>query len=134
MSSLFESGDIVQLEFFIEGTPVIEFKTGGLRDIVEEFRYDTNTGNGFTFESHNAYELIQAISRSLGLFHINEKYEICRKNAKNNAIGVAVVSGAWCKEFCSLKNRIFFNVKDAENADVNQKSQTPIPKKYNFNL
>ena len=121
MPSLFEPGGIVQHEFFIAGTPVIAFKTGGLKDTVQEFRYDTNTGNGFTFESHNAYELIQAITRSLGLFQNKEKYEICRKNAKNSAIDVADVSRAWCKEFCRLKNKIFFNVKDAENIDKNQK-------------
>ena len=120
MPSLFEPGGIVQHEFFIAGTPVIAFKTGGLKDTVDEFRYDTNTGNGFTFESHNAYELIQAISRSLGLFQNKEKYEICRKNAKNSAIDVADVSRAWCKEFCRLKNKIFFNVKEAKDIDENQ--------------
>ena len=120
MPSLFEPGGIVQHEFFIAGTPVIAFKTGGLKDTVQEFRYDTNTGNGFTFESHNAYELIQAISRSLGLFQNKEKYEICRKNAKESAIDVADVSRAWCKEFCRLKNKIFFNLKDAQEIGENQ--------------
>ena len=120
MPSLFEPGGIVQHEFFIAGTPVIAFKTGGLKDTVVEFRYDTKTGNGFTFESHNAYELIQAISRSLGLFQNKEMYELCRKNAKDSAIDVADVSRAWCKEFCRLKNKIFFNVKDAEDVDENQ--------------
>ena len=93
---------------------------GPCTETVFEFRYDNNTGNGFTFESHNAYELIQAISRSLGLFQNKEKYEICRKNAKNSAIDVADVSRAWCKEFCRLKNKIFFNLKEAKNIDDNQ--------------
>ena len=113
MPSLFEPGGIVQHEFFIAGTPVIAFKTGGLRDTVFEFRYDNNTGNGFTFENHNAYELIQAMVRSLALFQNKDKYELCRKNAKNSAIDVADVSRAWCKEFYRLKHKIFFNVKDA---------------------
>ena len=113
MPSLFEPGGIVQHEFFIAGTPVIAFKTGGLKDTVFEFRYDNNTGNGFTFEGYNHYELIQAMTRSLGLFQNKEKYEICRKNAKNSAIDVADVSRAWCKEFCRLQNKIFFNAKDA---------------------
>ena len=113
MPSLFEPGGIVQHEFFIAGTPVIAFKTGGLKDTVFEFRYDLNTGNGFTFESYNHYELIQAMTRSLALFQNKEKYELCRKNAKNSAIDVADVSRAWCKEFCRLQNKIFFNVKDA---------------------
>ena len=114
MPSLFEPGGIVQHEFFIAGTPVIAFKTGGLKDTVFEFRCDTNTGNGFTFESHNARELIDAMTRSLSLFQNKEKYEICRKNAKNSAIDVADVSRAWCKEFYRLQNKIFFNVKDAK--------------------
>ena len=114
MPSLFEPGGIVQHEFFIAGTPVIAFKTGGLKDTVFEFRYDNNTGNGFTFESYNSYELVQAITRSLGLYQNKEKYELCRKNAKNSAIDVADVSRAWCKEFYRLKKKIFFNLKDAK--------------------
>ncbi len=34
MPSLFEPGGIVQHEFFCGGTPVIAFKTGGLKDTV----------------------------------------------------------------------------------------------------
>ena len=114
MPSLFEPGGIVQHEFFIAGTPVIAFKTGGLKDTVFEFRYDLNTGNGFTFESYNAYELIQAMTRSLALFQNKEKYELCRKNAKNSAIDVADVSRAWCREFCRLHGKIFFNANEAK--------------------
>ena len=120
MPSLFEPGGIVQHEFFIAGTPVIAFKTGGLKDTVFEYRYDLNTGNGFTFESYNHYELIQAMTRSLALFQNKEKYEICRKNAKNSAIDVADVSRAWCREFCRLQDKIFFNVQEAK--DIGDKT------------
>ncbi len=37
MPSLFEPGGIVQHEFFVGGTPVIAYKTGGLKDSVIEF-------------------------------------------------------------------------------------------------
>ncbi len=37
MPSLFEPGGIVQHEFFVGGTPVIAFKTGGLKDSVIEY-------------------------------------------------------------------------------------------------
>lgn len=47
MPSLFEPGGIVQHEFFVGGTPVIAFKTGGLKDSVFEFVNDQ--GNGYTF-------------------------------------------------------------------------------------
>ena len=118
MPSLFEPGGIVQHEFFIAGTPVIAFKTGGLRDTVFEFQWDTNTGNGFTFENYTPGDLIYAISRSLDLFANKEKYEICRKNAFNSAIDVATVSRAWCREFYRLKNKIFFHTKEVFDAKL----------------
>ncbi len=37
MPSAFEPGGIVQQEFFIAGTPVVAFKTGGLKDTVFEY-------------------------------------------------------------------------------------------------
>ena len=37
MPSLFEPGGIVQHEFFVGETPVIAYKTGGLKDSVIEF-------------------------------------------------------------------------------------------------
>ena len=53
MPSLFEPGGIVQHEFFVGGTPVVAFKTGGLKDSVFEFIAAKEEGCGFTFESHN---------------------------------------------------------------------------------
>jgi starch synthase len=50
MPSVFEPGGIVQHEFFIAGTPVIAFKTGGLKDTVIEFEWITSKGNGIVFE------------------------------------------------------------------------------------
>ena len=35
--SLFEPSGIVQQEYFVAGTPVVAFKTGGLKDTVFEF-------------------------------------------------------------------------------------------------
>src|SRR3569623_63528 len=52
MPSLFEPSGVVQQEFFAGGTPVIAFKTGGLKDSVFEFDAYPGTGNGFSFESH----------------------------------------------------------------------------------
>ena len=50
MPSLFEPGGIVQHEFFIAATPVIAFKTGGLKDTIIEFDWNNNKGNGILFE------------------------------------------------------------------------------------
>ena len=115
MPSLFEPGGIVQHEFFIAGTPVIAFRTGGLKDTVFEFRWDNNSGNGLTFDYYNGRELVGAMRRAIDLFKNKEKYEICRKNAFNSAIDVADVSRAWCREFYRLTNKIYFNVKEVKN-------------------
>ena len=125
MPSLFEPGGIVQHEFFIAGTPVIAFRTGGLKDTVFEFRWDNNSGNGLTFDNYNGGDLIGAMKRALDLFENKEKYEICRKNAFNSAIDVADVSRAWCREFYRLKNKIYFNVKEVKSAPLN------IPSNFN---
>jgi hypothetical protein len=50
MPSLFEPSGIVQQEFFVAGTPVVAFLTGGLKDTVFEFNHNTRRGNGFTFQ------------------------------------------------------------------------------------
>ena len=112
MPSLFEPGGIVQQEFFVAGTPVIAFRTGGLRDTVFEYNWDNNTGNGFTFDYYNAGELINAMNRAMNLFHHKEAYEQCRKNAYASTIDVSQVSRAWCREFYRLKGKIFFNVRE----------------------
>ena len=125
MPSLFEPGGIVQHEFFIAGTPVIAFRTGGLKDTVFEFRWDNNSGNGLTFDNYNGGDLIGAMKRALDLFENKEKYEICRKNAFNSAIDVADVSRAWCREFYRLKNKIYFNVKEVKSSPLN------IPSNFN---
>ena len=118
MPSLFEPGGIVQHEFFIAGTPVIAFRTGGLKDTVFEFRWDNNSGNGFTFDNYNCGELINAMTRATDLFKNKEKLEICRKNAFNSAIDVMDVSRAWCREFYLIKGKLFFNVKEVKDTPI----------------
>ena len=116
MPSLFEPGGIVQHEFFIAKTPVIAFKTGGLKDTVFEFDFKNNTGNGFTFERHCKKDFIDAVKRSLDLFKDKKKFEIFKVNAFKSAIDVADVSRHWCREFHRLKNKFFFGFYD----DINK--------------
>ena len=133
MPSLFEPGGIVQHEFFIAKTPVIAFRTGGLKDTIFEFRWDNNTGNGLTFDNYNCNDLLNAIKRSFELFKNKEKYEICQNNAFNSAIDVADVSRAWCKEFYRLKNKIFFNYKKVVNTDLSKLKSFILEKQNNKN-
>jgi starch synthase len=61
MPSAFEPGGIVQHEFFIGSTPVIAFKTGGLRDTVHEYDIKTSKGSGFIFEHYNRSDFIYSV-------------------------------------------------------------------------
>jgi glycogen synthase len=107
MPSLFEPGGIVQHEFFIAGTPVVAFRTGGLKDTVVEFDWNENKGNGVVFENHGFYDFVSAVERSFSLFKNSEKYEVCRINAFNSAIDVKDVAKNWCKEFYRLRSKVF---------------------------
>ena len=108
MPSLFEPGGIVQHEFFVGGTPVIAFKTGGLKDTVFEFDPKTKKGNGFNFQEHRAGELLWAVDRALNVFPETKLYDQLRRNAFDSVIDVADVSRAWDKEFHRLFGKVFF--------------------------
>ena len=106
MPSIFEPGGIVQHEFFVGGTPVVAFKTGGLKDSVFEFMWDTEQGNGYTFESHTKSDFIFACERAIGTFKNKAKYARIRENAFNSTMDGEVVSKAWLKEFCRLRGKV----------------------------
>ena len=134
MPSLFEPSGVVQQEFFVGGTPVIAFKTGGLRDSV--FEYDSHTskinffifriiltkkfskekGNGFTFEAHTHSDFIQAITRSLIVFYNREEYAQLRKNCADNVWDVINVATGWANEFARLRKVMWASNKDLEEA------------------
>jgi len=107
MPSAFEPGGIVQHEFFVGGTPVAAYKTGGLKDSVFEFKWDTNKGNGFVFENYNRGDFIYAIERAIGTFMNKEKYKILRKNAFESTMDGATVTREWNKEFYRLRGKFF---------------------------
>lgn len=111
MPSLFEPSGIVQHEFFIAGTPVVAFKTGGLKDTVHEFNMENNQGNGIVFDCYDTNNLKNSIIRAINLFNNKEKYNKCRENAYNSAIDVADVAKAWCTEFYRLKGKTFTGKK-----------------------
>ena len=135
MPSLFEPGGIVQHEFFLGGTPVIAYRTGGLKDTVFEFLWDNNLGNGLTFDNYNKDSLLNCFYRGINLFNNKDKYYKCRENAFNSVIDVKDVSKNWCKEFYRLRNKIFFRLKDVFNSDfrVNGYNNDIVNKVFIFN-
>jgi len=131
MPSAFEPGGIVQHEFFVGGTPVVAFKTGGLKDSVVEFLWDSETGSGYTFESHHAGDMIGAMERAVGTYRNKPKYLKLRENAFKATMDGEVVSKAWLGEFFRLKDKIFVDytvIKELEGkfAPWHPQEYTPI--------
>ena len=108
MPSEFEPGGIVQHEFFVAGTPVVAFKTGGLKDSVHEYMWDTGEGNGYTFETHRAGDLKFAMKRALGTFRDVGRYGKLRGNAARSTMDGAVVCRAWDQEFHRLRGKVIY--------------------------
>jgi len=107
MPSTFEPGGIVQQEFFVAGTPVVAFKTGGLRDTVHEWNPETGEGNGFSFEAYQHSDFVWAIKRALRVFSRPQEYEELRATAYETTIDVSQVAWAWSSEFHRMRNAIY---------------------------
>ena len=109
MPSAFEPGGIVQHEFFVGKTPVVAFKTGGLKDSVIEFKWDSEEGSGFVFENYNHQEFIAAIDRALAVFQNKAKYAKLRENAFRATMEGEVVCKAWLGELCRISEKNFMD-------------------------
>ena len=109
MPSNFEPGGIVQHEFFVGATPVIAYKTGGLKDSVIEYNWESETGSGFVFEAYTENDMIYAIERAVGTFRNKVKYLKLRENAFVATMPGEQVSKAWLSEFCRLRDKVFID-------------------------
>ncbi|CDF38462.1 Starch synthase [Chondrus crispus] len=107
MPSLFEPGGIVQQEFFVAGTPVIAYKTGGLKDTVHEWKSSQGEGNGFTFEEYSHADFVWAVKRALRVFAQPHEYEEMRVAAAETTIDVSQVAWAWSSEFHRIRNAMY---------------------------
>ena len=128
--SSFEPGGINQQIYLICGTPVLAFKTGSLKDTITEFNYQTSMGNGIMFDFYNNNEFIEAFLRSLNIFKNKEKYDICSQNAKNDALDISEVSKAWCKEFCKLNHKLFFDNSKVKDISMSKITDSLLIKDY----
>jgi len=69
--SQFEPCGLTQLIAMHYGTIPIVRETGGLKDTVEPYNRNSNTGNGFTFDRYEAGLLLDAINRAKTFFFEN---------------------------------------------------------------
>lgn len=97
----------LQQEFFVAGTPVIAYRTGGLRDTVHEWKSEQGEGNGFTFEYYSHEDFVWAVKRALRVFSQPDEYEELRASAYETTIDVSQVAWAWSSEFHRLRNAMY---------------------------
>ncbi len=83
MPSLFEPCGLGQLISLRYGTLPIVRETGGLKDTVISYNEETGEGNGFSFPSYNAHDMLYTIKRATG---------ICKKKTLLNKLRKAAMS------------------------------------------
>jgi starch synthase len=83
MPSKSEPCGLAQMIAMRYGTIPIVHTVGGLKDTVSPFNHQTKEGNGITFNSYNAYDMLDAIKRALDIYHHKTDWRQLRKNAMN---------------------------------------------------
>lgn len=81
MPSLSEPCGLSQMIALRYGTIPIVRETGGLKDSVTPFEPSTGKGNGITFGSINAHDMLFAVRRGQVLFHDPVSWKLLMKNA-----------------------------------------------------
>lgn len=74
MPSKSEPCGLAQMVSLRYGTLPIVRETGGLMDCIDDFGEDLE-GNGFTFKTYNAHDMLGAIDRASGLYYNKELWE-----------------------------------------------------------
>ncbi len=83
MPSKQEPCGLTQLIAMRYGTIPIVRETGGLYDTVPAYNIETGEGNGFTFKSYNAHDMLGAVRRAVELFHDKEHWTALQKSVMN---------------------------------------------------
>ena len=64
------------------GTVPIVRETGGLADTIHPYNPETGEGNGVTFVTYNAHDMLDAVRRAVSIYRDKEQFEKLRYNAK----------------------------------------------------
>lgn len=105
-----------------------------MKDSVFEYNWDTEEGNGYTFEGHTPGDFIYACKRALGTFKNKAKYEKIRQNAFNSTMDLDKVTKAWLKEFYRLRGKVFVDESIVRETLKHSKTWSPAVYKPMKNL
>lgn len=80
MPSLSEPCGLAQMIAMRYGTVPVVHAVGGLKDTVIPFDPDTGEGNGITFQTYEAWDMLDALERALALYHQKALWKTVRRN------------------------------------------------------
>ena len=80
MPSRSEPCGLAQMIALRYGTIPIVHAVGGLKDTVHPFEAGSGTGNGVTFQSFNAYDMLDAIYRSMTIWYDKDQLKTILRN------------------------------------------------------
>ena len=84
------------------GTVPIVRETGGLYDTIKPYNTVEQTGNGITFKTYNAHDMLDAIRRSLALYADKSEWKTLVSNAMNEDFSWS----ASAKKYIEMYNRL----------------------------
>lgn len=102
MPSVSEPCGLAQMIALRYGTIPIVRETGGLKDSIEPFDSETETGNGITFQSVNAHDMLGAIQRAIALYWDKEKWKKLINNGLNTDFSWKVSSKHYIRLYKEL--------------------------------
>ena len=103
MPSKFEPCGLSQMISMRYGTAPIVRETGGLKDTVVPYNGVTKEGNGFTFYSYNAHDMLYAIERAVGLYYdYKEDWAKLIRNAMDTDFSWDKISDSYAQLYDNL--------------------------------
>ena len=84
------------------GTVPIVRETGGLFDTIHPFNPESGHGNGITFVSYNAHDMMDAVRRAVTLYGDSTKWEVLRRNAMEMDFSWSASAGGYLSVYNEL--------------------------------
>ena len=97
MPSKSEPCGLAQMIALRYGTIPIIRETGGLKDSIKDLGGEG--GNGYTFKTYNAHDMLGAIQRAVGLYHYHDKWKDAVVNAMKCDFSWARSAGEYIKVY-----------------------------------
>jgi starch synthase len=102
MPSKSEPCGLAQMMACRYGTVPVVREVGGLYDTIKAYDPTTGKGNGVTFKSYDAYDMLNALDRSLELYYDRENWNKLTVNAMTSDFSWQRSALEYIKLFSSL--------------------------------